>query len=186
MKWDEVKFKFISWFLHFSKILTHRETHVQISKKRCLMKFISALSICFLEHLELVGRPHRTAVNQFALMVYHTGTSSTVLHSYSVFSWSGLTVSAFSILIFDLIKIRSNVLKEGYRVQNLFCDNNLWFRDFVITRNQVASHLVVIFWYVHVIYNFEYSSRDVFTVMFKLVPTVLVILSSIESQRIPV
>ena len=92
----------------------------------------------------------------------------------------------FWFLIFDLIKIRSNVLKEGYRVQNLFCDNNLWFRDFVITRNQVASHLVVIFWYVHVIYNFEYSSRDVFTVMFKLVPTVLVILSSIESQRIPV
>merc|ERR1711911_58725 len=43
--------------------------------KRCLMKFISALSVCFLEHLELVGRPHRTAVNQFALMVYHTATT---------------------------------------------------------------------------------------------------------------
>ena len=39
------------------------------------MKFISAHSVCFLEHLELVGRPHRTAVNQFALMVYHTGTT---------------------------------------------------------------------------------------------------------------
>ena len=66
-------------------------------------------------------------------------------------------------------KIRSNVLKAGYRMQDLFCDNNLWFRDFVITRNQVASHLVVIFWYVHVIYNFEYSSRDLFTVMLLLV-----------------
>ena len=34
------------------------------------------------------------------------------------------------------------------------------------------------------IYNFEYSSRDVFTVMFKLVLTVSVILSSLDSQFI--
>ena len=44
-------------------------------RKMCLMKFISALSVCFLEHLELVGRPHRTVVNQSALMVYHTATT---------------------------------------------------------------------------------------------------------------
>ena len=82
-------------------------------------------------------------------------------------------------------KIRSNVLKAGYRMQDLFCDNNLWFRDFVITRNQVASHLVVIFWYVHVIYNFEYSSRDVFTVMFLLVAAIFKLSEVRQCKLIP-
>ena len=129
------------------------------------IKFILAISACFRLKL-LVNTQHW---DRFSVTVRFRSKSIAVSACYVKLS----------------TKIRSNVLKAGYRMQDLFCDNNLWFRDFVITRNQVASHLVVIFWYVHVIYNFEYSSRDVFTVMFLLVATIFKLSEVRQCKFIP-